>query len=361
MNPWLAVTVTAIVSSAVVGALGLIALHLLGRRSARTLAWLAPVTAVVAVVVGVVATAQRMFLSSHDLGVVLVVCTSAGFVAVGIGLLLSRRVDQIEEHSRDLAEQQARAEEAERTRRELVAWVSHDLRTPLAGMRAMTEALEDGVAPDPDRYHRQLRTEVDRLTGMVDDLFELSRINAGALQLVRERISLTDVVGDVVAAAAPLAAARGVHLSAEARTAGAGSAGSAGSTGVAGDAGTGSTAGTASISADERELRRAISNLVSNAIRHTPHDGVVNVSAAVIDDTAMVTVTDGCGGIPETDLGRIFEAGFRGDLARTPDPYGGAGLGLAIVQGIIEAHSGEVRVQNVSGGCQFEVLIPASS
>ncbi len=341
MNPWLAVTVTAIVSSAVVGALGLAVLHLLGRRSVRTLAWLAPVTAVVAVVVGVVATAQRMFLSSHDLGVVLVVCTSAGFVAVGIGLLLSRRVDQIEEHSRELAEQQARAEEAERTRRELVAWVSHDLRTPLAGMRAMTEALEDGVAPDPDRYHRQLRTEVDRLTGMVDDLFELSRINAGALQLVRERISLTDVVGDVVAAAAPLAAARGVRLSAEATTGGAGS--------------------TASISADERELRRAISNLVSNAIRHTPNDGVVSVSAAIVDDTAKVTVTDGCGGIPETDLGRIFEAGFRGDLARTPDPYGGAGLGLAIVQGIVEAHSGVVRVRNISGGCQFEVLIPASS
>ena len=337
MNPWLAVTVTAIVSSAVVGALGLVLLHLLGRGSARTLAWLAPVTAVVAVVVGVVATAQRMFLSSHDLGVVLVVCTSAGFVAVGTGLLLSRRVDQIEEHSRELAEQQARAEEAERTRRELVAWVSHDLRTPLAGMRAMTEALEDGLAPDPDRYHRQLRTEVDRLTGMVDDLFELSRINAGALQLVRERISLTDVVGDVVAAAAPLADSRGVHLSAQA---GAG--------------------GPATISADERELRRAITNLVSNAIRHTPHDSTVNVSARIVDDTATVVVTDGCGGIPESDLGRIFEAGFRGDQARTPNPDGGAGFGLAIVKGIVAAHSGEVRVQNVPGGCQFEVVIPTS-
>lgn len=348
MNPWLAVTVTAVLSSAVVGVLGLAVLHLMGRRSARTLAWLAPVTAVVAVVVGVVATAQRMFLSSHDLGVVLVVCTSAGFVAVGIGLLLSRRVDQIEEHSRQLAEQQTSAEAAERTRRELVAWVSHDLRTPLAGMRAMTEALEDGVAPDPDRYHRQLRTEVDRLTGMVDDLFELSRINAGALQLVRERISLADVVGDVVAAAAPVAAACGVHLSAEAGTGGEG-----GRTGNAGS--------TATIDADERALRRAITNLVSNAIRHTPHDGVVNISADVADETAMVTVTDGCGGIPEADLDRIFEAGFRGDQARTPDPYGGAGLGLAIVAGIVEAHSGEVRVQNVDGGCRFEVSIPASS
>ncbi len=338
MNPWAAVTLTALLSSAIVGAVGLVLLHLLGRRSARTLAWLAPVTAVVAVVVGVVATAQRMFLSSHDLGVVLVVCATAGVVAVGIGLLLARRVDQIELHSRDLAEERARAEEAERTRRELVAWVSHDLRTPLAGMRAMTEALEDGVARDPARYHRQMRTEVDRLTGMVDDLFELSRINAGALHLVREQISLADVVGDVVAAAAPLATARGVHIAAQA------------------EAGGGDT-----IKADERELRRAIANLVSNAIRHTPHDGTVQVAASVVDGTARVTVTDACGGIADADLARVFEAGYRGDQARTPDPDGGAGLGLAIVEGIINAHGGAVDVQNVSGGCRFELLIPASS
>lgn len=337
MNPWLAVALTAVVSSAVVGAIGLGALHLLGRRSARTLAWLAPVTAVVAVVVGVVATAQRMFLSSHDLGVVLVICAAAGVVAVVTGLVLARRVDQLERHSRELAEDRARADEAERTRRELVAWISHDLRTPLAGMRAMTEALEDGVAPDPERYHRQLRTEVDRLTGMVDDLFELSRINAGALRLVREQISLTDVVGDVVAAAAPLAAARGVRLAAEA------------------EPGTGDT-----IAADERELRRAIANLIGNAIRHTPDDGTVQVTASVVDGTATVTVTDACGGIPDAELTRVFEAGYRGDQARTPGE-GGAGLGLAIVRGIVVAHDGEVRVANVSGGCRFEVLIPASS
>jgi signal transduction histidine kinase len=337
VNPWLAVALTAVVSSAVVAAIGLGALHLLGRRSARTLAWLAPVTAVVAVVVGVVATAQRMFLSSHDLGVVLVVCAAAGVVAVVTGLVLARRVDQLERHSRELAEDRARADEAERTRRELVTWISHDLRTPLAGMRAMTEALEDGVAPDPERYHRQLRTEVDRLTGMVDDLFELSRINAGALRLVREQISLTDVVGDVVAAAAPLAAARGVRLAAEA------------------EPGTGDT-----IDADERELRRAIANLIGNAIRHTPDDGTVHVTASVVDGTATVTVTDACGGIPDADLARVFEAGYRGDQARTPGE-GGAGLGLAIVRGIVVAHDGEVRVANVSGGCRFEVLIPASS
>ena len=154
----------------------------------------------------------------------------------------------------------------------------------------------------------------------------------------RERISLTDVVGDVVAAAAPLAAARGV---------------SSGGRGRAGSPATRSTA-------DERELRRAIANLVGNAIRHTPHDGTVQVTASVVDGTATVTVTDACGGIPDADLARVFEAGYRGDLARTPDPDGGAGLGLAIVQGIVNAHGGAVDVQNVSGGCRFEVLLPAT-
>ena len=140
-----------------------------------------------------------------------------------------------------------------------------------------------------------------------------------------------------VAAAAPLAAARGVSIAGVSRA---------------------RTSDT--ITADERELRRAIANLVANAIRHTPHDSTVHVAASVVDGTATVTVTDACGGIPDADLARVFEAGYRGDQARTPDPDGGAGLGLAIVQGIVTAHGGEVDVQNVSGGCRFEVLLPAT-
>jgi signal transduction histidine kinase len=86
----------------------------------------------------------------------------------------------------------------------------------------------------------------------------------------------------------------------------------------------------------------------------------VHVAATVDDDVARVTVTDGCGGIPDVDLARIFDAGFRGDQARTPSPDGGAGLGLAIVRGIVSAHQGSVQVENVDGGCRFEVLLPAS-
>ncbi|MDH4160893.1 MAG: two-component sensor histidine kinase, partial [Actinomycetota bacterium] len=163
MNDWVLVAATAAVASAVVGFLGLLALGLARRRSLGAALLLVPAVSVVAVVAGVVATAQAMFLSTHDLTVVLVVCAVAGVVAGAFGAVLARRVAAVERALLRQAEDHARADEAERTRRDLVAWVSHDLRTPLAGMRAMAEALEDGVAEDPDRYHRQMRTEVDRL------------------------------------------------------------------------------------------------------------------------------------------------------------------------------------------------------
>jgi signal transduction histidine kinase len=337
VNAWVSVGVTALVASSLVGLVGFGALRLTRHRSLRTAALIAPVTAVAAITVGVVATAQRMFLSSHDLVVVLIVCAVAGVVALVIGVILAGWVRRLEVQSAELSEQQARAEEAERARRELVSWVSHDLRTPLAGMRAMAEALEDGVVDDPSRYHRQMRTEVDRLSNMVDDLFELSRIQGGSLQLVVQRLSLPDIVGDVIAATEPLARARGVHLVAHADVHG-------------------------PIDADERKLRRALSNLVVNAIRHTPHDGAIELAAHVDSDgAATVTITDECGGIPEADLTRLFDVGWRGNHARTPEPDGGAGLGLAIVAGIVAAHEGSVRVSNVEGGCRFELNLPVAT
>ncbi|HVQ88729.1 MAG TPA: HAMP domain-containing sensor histidine kinase [Actinomycetes bacterium] len=337
MSPWASITLTATATAAAVGLIGWATLRLLSRRSLRAATVIAPITAVVAMAVGVVAAAQQMFLSSHDLGVVLVVCAVTSVMAVAVGVLLARQVRQLEITSAKQTEDQIRAQEAERTRRELVAWVSHDLRTPLAGLRAMAEALEDGVVDDPSRYHHQIRTEVERLSSMVDDLFELSRIQSGSLNLALQRLSLPDVIGDVLAAAEPVAKARGVKL-----------------VGVADAA--------HPVSADERELRRALSNLVANAIRHTPHDGSVEVKAHVdAMGSATVSVTDGCGGIPTEDLGRVFEVGWRGVPARTPEPDGGAGLGLAIVQGIVEAHQGDVTVANVDGGCRFVVRLPITS
>ena len=242
--------------------------------------------------------------------------------------------------SRELANTAARLNESrereralERSRRELVAWVSHDLRTPLAGLRAMAEALEDGVAPQPELYHTRIRQTVDRLTGMVDDLFELSRIHAGALRLSLAQISLTDLVDEAMVGADPLAKARGVRLAAD-------------------------VPAPLAVRCDIRELSRALTNLVANAIRYTPSDGTVRVEAADHGSYVVLAITDACGGIPDEDIDRVFEVAWRGTAARTPEPQVGAGLGLAIVRGIVEAHSGEVDVRNVDGGCRFEVRLP---
>jgi len=235
-----------------------------------------------------------------------------------------------------LAQARSRERALEASRRELVAWVSHDLRTPLAGLRAMAEALEDQVVIDPrevSQYHSQIRREVDRLTLMIDDLFELSRIHAGALRLSRRMVGLEDLVAEVVASAEPVARHKGVRL-------------------------TGAAVRGMPVFVDSAEMGRALRNLVTNAIRHTPADGGVDVLAEVQSGMACVSVSDACGGIPPGDLPRVFDVAFRGESARTPGPQGGAGLGLSIARGIVEAHSGQIAVRNAGPGCQFLIRLP---
>jgi len=235
-----------------------------------------------------------------------------------------------------LAHARSRERALEASRRELVAWVSHDLRTPLAGLRAMAEALEDQVVTDPrevSQYHRQIHREVDRLNVMIDDLFELSRIHAGALRLSRRMVGLEDLVAEVVASAEPVARAKGVRL-------------------------TGAAVRGMPVFVDTAEMGRALRNLVTNAIRHTPWDGTVDVLAEVQAGVACVSVSDACGGIPPQDLPRVFDVAFRGESARTPGPAEGAGLGLSIARGIVEAHAGQIAVRNIGPGCQFLVRLP---
>lgn len=359
-----------------IGAAGLLALRLMRGRSLRAGLFAIALATVLAMVAGTIAVAEAMFISRKDFGILLVVCASAGIVALSMAALLGRSIaaDSLalrsalralgsrpeaaaEETSRHdqtsqlataemrvlsrelattsmrLAESRKREQALEKSRRELVAWVSHDLRTPLAGLRAMAEALEDGVAADPARYYVQMRQAVERLTGMVGDLFELSKIHAGTLRLSMRHVRLADLIDEAVASADPLARERRVRLA--------------------------STAGAPlDVWADAREMSRAVTNLVINAIRHTPDDGVVSVDAGKQDGYAVLTVTDGCGGIPGPHLERLFDIAWRGSDARTPDPYSGAGLGLAIVRGIVEAHAGDVNVRNISGGCRFQIRLP---
>ncbi|HEY3437770.1 MAG TPA: HAMP domain-containing sensor histidine kinase, partial [Actinotalea sp.] len=225
----------------------------------------------------------------------------------------------------------------ESARRELVAWVSHDLRSPVAGLRAMAEALEDGVVADPEgvaEYYRRIRRETVRLSRMIDDLFDLSGIHAGALVVTPRRVALHDVVDEVVQGAEPIGAAKGVRLVAEM------------------DPGT-------IAHADPDQLARVLRNLVSNAVRHTPSGGTVVVRCGSQGGDAVITVTDECGGIPPGDVERLFEVGFRGEWARTPGEDVGAGLGLAIAKGIVDAHAGRIEVGDVDGGCRFTVVLPS--
>ena len=323
-------------SAAVVGLLGLALFTWVARRSVSLAAIVATATTVAAFTAAVVASAKAMFLSQHDFGVALIVCLSAGLVSLAVGLVLGRQVRRLQTVSAERAAALERERLVEASRRDLVAWVSHDLRTPLAGLRAMAEALEDGVADDPPRYYRQMSLQVDRLSALVDDLFELSRIQSGALALSLERLSLADLVSDALADADPLARSLSVRL-------------------------TGRAEGTLAVAGDERELHRALGNLVVNAIRHTPAGGVVEVVARDAGDRLLLSVTDGCGGIPAADLPHVFDVAWRGTASRTPARDGrdaGAGLGLAIVRGIVEAHHGTVAVRNVDGGCTFEVRLP---
>lgn len=319
--------------AAAVAAIGAWIVVSLARRSTSVAAAAAPVVVVLSLAAGVWASSRAMFLSADDSATMLLVLLAAVPVAAGVGVLIAWRVHRAERAAADLAAAHQAEREIEASRREMVAWVSHDLRTPLAGIRAMTEALEDGVATDPGRYHARIVADVDRMSSMVDDLLALSRIQSGALALSLERTSLADLVSDGLAAARPLASAGRVNLS-------------------------GSADGPVPAVVDAREISRALANLVVNAIRHTPPDGAVVVSARTEPAEAVVSVTDECGGISPEDLDRVFEPGWRGTAARSPAPGEGAGLGLAIVRGVVEAHGGRVAVRNAGAGCLFEMRLP---
>ena len=300
--------------------------------SARTVVVaLVPLTSLVA---GALAAAARMFVSAHDLSALVVVLIGAGTAGVLGALSLAGELEESRARAAAAAE---RERMLERSRRELVAWVSHDLRTPLAGIRAMLEALSDGVvddAPTMHRYCAAMTEEADRMARLVDDLFELSRIEAGALQLAIERVSLGELVSEAIASAVVVAEARGVRVDGS------------------------QVGGRAEVYAATGEMLRVVRNLLDNAVRHTPPGGLVRIEVAGEGDHAVVSVIDQCGGIPDDELERVFDLAYRGDPARSPADHGGGGLGLAIARGLVEAHAGEIHVRNDDGGCRFTVRLP---
>ncbi|MBV9206687.1 MAG: HAMP domain-containing histidine kinase, partial [Actinobacteria bacterium] len=341
------------VAAVVISVIGIVLLRLVASRSMSLMITVVVAASVLASMAGVGVIVHRMIGTPSDRNVMMTLIPIGALAGLAVALVVARRMTkasralssavqgvgengvyvppsrtlpaELSELSAELtatherlAQARSRERALEASRRELVAWVSHDLRTPLAGLRAMAEALEDQVVIDPrevSQYHSQIRREVDRLTVMIDDLFELSRIHAGALRLSKRMTGLEDLVAEVVASAEPVARAKGVRLS-------------------------GAAVRGMPVFVDSAEMGRALRNLVTNAIRHTPSEGGVDVLAEVQSGTACVTVSDACGGIPPADLPRVFDVAFRGESARTPGPQEGAGLGLSIARGIVEAHAG---------------------
>jgi signal transduction histidine kinase len=223
--------------------------------------------------------------------------------------------------------------QVEEARRGLVAAASHDLRTPLASLRLLVEAIDDGVAgEDRDRYLREVRTHVAVLSDLIDDLFELSRIEAGDISWTMRQVELGDLIGDTVAAFRTSAEERGVHLAAELPD------------------------GKVVAEADAEKVQRVLFNLIQNAIRHTPADGSVTVRATGGPGGVEVEVADSGEGIPTAENERVFEAFYRGDSARGED---GAGLGLAISRAIVEAHGGRIWLEDAHPGTRVRFTLPA--
>jgi signal transduction histidine kinase len=316
--------------------------------------------------------AQMMFASQHDLLLAIVLLVFAGGMAMALGYFLSStltdRIGQLKHAADSLArgdlstrvaiggrdevaalgaafnqmatQLQASDEkqrELESLRTDLIAWASHDLQTPLASIRAILEALSDGVVEDPkmvERYHKTARREIQSLSLLIDDLFQMAQLDAGGLPLHRADASLADLVSDTLESFSELAARQGVTL------------------------GGSVDPGVDPVRMDTQRIGRVLNNLIGNALRHTPAGGEVEVRARRAGSNVEVTVRDSGEGIRSEDLPRVFERFYRGEKSRSR-ATGGSGLGLAIAQGIVRAHGGEMRAESAPGqGTRFIFILP---
>ena len=277
------------------------------------------------------------FMLTQRFDAIFVVLIIVSVVTIPAAVMLARYQARRTVWEQDIRESE---QAAEQSRRQLVAFVSHDLRTPLAGIRAVAEAIGDGlVADDEVRSHaKHIEQETIRLSEMVDDLFEMSKINAGAIQPAFDKVALDEVVDDVLAAHRIAAERSGVALRAHLP-----------STPV-------------QVIGSDRALVRVLSNLVANAIAHTPDGGSVELAIGADESGAWARVDDTGVGIDDADLARVFDIAYRGSNGRVPRADSslpsGSGLGLAIAAGLVHAHHGTVSAYNLASGARFEVRLP---
>ncbi|MCV7177312.1 sensor histidine kinase [Mycolicibacterium sphagni] len=309
-------------------------------RLARS--WSMTVTMAVLVLIPVLATLTGVlgasgFMITSTFTSIAIVLLIVAIVALPAAVMLARY-----QARRTVWEKEIRESErvAEQSRRQLVAFVSHDLRTPLAGIQALAEAIADGVVRDDEVrvQAKHIEHESVRLSEMVDDLFEMSKINAGAVQTPYEKVALDEVVDDVITAHKIAAERAGVGLTASV------------------------PADPVRVTGSDRALVRVLSNLVANAIAHTPSGGTVTLALGTDADGAWARVDDTGVGIDESDLPRVFDVAYRGSNSRVPREDSslpsGSGLGLAIAAGLVQAHRGTLSAHNTEHGARFEVRLP---
>jgi signal transduction histidine kinase len=325
-----AVLISAAVTAGV-GAAGSLALLASSTRRPATVALGAPLVMVVSLAAGVAAATRSMVVAEDDYRTVVFVLLAGAPVAIVIGLVLARRVRVLEHATAAAAAARERDRQVEASRRETIQWLSHDLRTPLTGIRLLAESLQEDPLGAAGRAGRIVE-ESDRMAGMVDDITELSRLHGPLSAEDRQVVAIDDVVSEAVAVVAPIAVAAGVVVRA-------------------------GTLSGAVVHVDPERLVRALANLVRNAVQHTPAQGGVVVCTGA-GEVVTVTITDECGGLPAEDLARMFEPGWRGDSARAER---GMGLGTTIAREILRAQGGDVSVTNTPDGrgCTARVLLPS--
>ena len=315
--------------------------------------------------------ARLMFASNHDLMLATILLIFATGIAMSLGYLLSealtdrivvlnlaaRQIAQGKLETRvtvtgqdemaglartfnDMAAQleamEARQRELEGLRRDLIAWIGHDLRTPLTSIRAIVEALADGMVDDEETVKRYLRTahrDVCSLSHLIDDLFDIAEMDAGGLRLEIRPNSMTDLISDTIESFTELANRQGVTLGGHVEP------------------------DIDPVPMDAQRVGRVLFNLVANALRHTPRGGSVTLSARRQEKAVVLEVADTGEGIRQEDLPYIFERFYRGEKSRNR-ATGGSGLGLAIAKGFVEAHGGDIGVESDTAGTRFYFSLP---
>jgi len=316
--------------------------------------------------------ANMMFVSEHDFLLAIVLLVFAGGMATVLGYFLSSTVTERIQRLKNAAEKLSEGDlqtrvpvtgrdevaalastfnhmaeklqltdqkqrELESMRRDLIAWVSHDLQTPLTSIRAILEALSDGVVDDPETVSRYLNTaqrDVKNLSALIDDLFQMAQLDAGGFPLHPTDASLSDLVSDTLESFTEVAKQNGITLEGNVEM------------------------DVDPVHMDTQAIGRVLNNLIGNALRHTPNNGRVSVWVRR-ENHIEITISDTGEGIRTEDLQHIFERFYRGDTSRSRSRGTGAGLGLAIARGIVKAHGGEIKVESQVGkGTQFTFSIP---